>query len=182
MSIVQQLSPGVVGISPDFMRRKTPELARDIVCQLDSPENLAAGYGLTEFQWMVLKTWPSFVQLMRETTEELGGSAGTPERARRKAALSIAEVGVHDMAVIMGDPKATPRDRIAAFSELKDIACLGAKQVVAAAVGGGGAVFGGPLIQIVMPGGAQLAIGEAEVVPSLPGVIEGESVRIENDK
>lgn len=184
MDIVQQLTPGAAGIAADFMRRKAPELARDIVCQLDSPESLARAYGLTDMQWMVLKHWPSFQQLMRETTEELAGSAGTPERARRKAALAISEIGVHDMAVIMGDGKVSPRDRISAFDQLKDIACLGAKQVAAAASASGGAAigFGGPLIQIVLPTGAELYVGEAEPVPQLLPVIEGEATRVDGDE
>ena len=163
----------------DFMRRKAPELARDIVCQLDRASNLALNYGLTETQWEVLKAWPAFRQMVQEANEELGGSAGTAERARRKAALAVAEVGVTDMATIMGDPKANHRDRISAFSELKDIACLGAKQQLAAAAsgGGGGVAWGGPLVQIVMPGGQQLNIGEA-AVEARP-VIEGEATVVD---
>lgn len=182
MDIVQQLSPGAANIAPDFMRRRAPELARDIVCQLDTPENLARHYGLTDTQWIVLKNWPSFIQLMRETTEELAGSAGTPERARRKAALAISEVGVHDMAVIMGDSKSSPRDRIAAFDQLKDIAGLGAKQVAASIASTGASVFGGALIQIVMPNGAQLNVAEAEPEPKLLPAIDGEATRVEGDK
>mgnify|MGYP006894097826 CR=1 FL=1 len=175
-----QLTPTSVGIHVDFVRRRGPELARDIVCALDSPANLAKSYGLTEHQWAVLQVWPAFVQMVREASEELAGSAGTPERARRKAALAIAEVGVQDMAVIMGDPKVSPRDRINAFSELKDIAVLGSKQQIAAAASGGGpAIGGGPLIQIVLPSGAQLHVGEAAKEEQLLPVIEGESERVE---
>jgi hypothetical protein len=180
MNTVVQMSPAAVGIAPEFMRRIAPELARDIVCQLDTASNLAAMRGLTPTQWAVLKEWPAFKQMVKEANEELGGSAGTAERARRKAALAISEVGVQDMAAIMGDPKVNPRDRIAAFSELKDVAVLGAKQQIAAAtaVGGGSTGFGGPLIQIVMPSGGQLNIGEIEPEPQLPA-IEGEAERIE---
>lgn len=179
MTIVQ-MTPTSVGIPVDFIRRKGPELARDIVCELDSPANLARSYGLDEHQWQVLKVWPAFVQMTRDAAEELGGTAGTPERARRKALLAIAEVGVQDLAVIMGDPKVAPRDRINAFSELKDIAVLGSKQQIAAAASVGGAAvgFGGPLIQIVMPNGAQLHVGQAPAEEKLVPVIEGESERI----
>lgn len=182
MSTVQ-LTPASVGITLEFMRRRAPELARDIVCQLDAASKVALTYGLTETQWEVLKVWPAFRQMVQEANEELGGSAGTTERARRKAALAISEVGVQDMAALMGDPKVPARDRINAFSELKDIACMGTKQQVAAAAAGGAVVgFGGPLIQIVMPNGASLAIGEAAVDQTrLPEPIEGEAQRIEAD-
>lgn len=179
MSIVQ-MTPTSVGITINFMRRQAPELARDIVCQLDVAANLAANYGLTPAQWGVLKVWPAFRQMVQEANEELGGSAGTPERARRKAALAISELGVQDMATLLGDPKVAARDRINAFSELKDVAMLGGKQVAAAAASGGAVGFGGALIQIVMPGGASLQIGEADVEPKL--AIEGEATRIEADK
>ena len=178
---VVQMTPTSVGISVDFIRRRGPELARDIVCELDSPNNLAKAYGLDDYQWHVLRVWPAFVQMTRDAAEELAGSAGTTERARRKAALAIAEVGITDMAVLMGDPKVSPRDRINAFAELKDIAVLGSKQQIAAASAGGGAAvgFGGPLIQIVMPNGSQLHVGQAEPEPKMLPVIEGEAERIE---
>jgi hypothetical protein len=183
MSVVQ-MTPSSVGISPDFMRRTAPELARDIVCQLDNASNLATAYALTPTQWLVLKSWPAFVQMVKEANEELGGSAGTTERARRKASLAIAEIGVHDMAMIMGDPKANNRDRIAAFDQLKDIAVMGSKQqlAAAAAVGGSAIVGGGPLINIILPTGTQLQIGEASTAQPLVPVIEGESTRLESDK
>lgn len=179
MSLVQ-LTPTDVGISLDFMRRKAPELARDIVCKLDHASNLAGSYGITDQQWMVLKTWPAFRLMVQEANEELGGSAGTPERARRKAALAISEIGVQDLATIAGDPRVTARDRINAISELKDIACLGAKQQIAAAAGGAvGSSFGGALIQIFLPNGNQLHVGEAAVAPR--PIIEGEATLVEHD-
>lgn len=178
---IQHIAPSAVGLTPDFMRRRAPELARDIVCQLDNASNLAKTYGLSDTQWLVLKVWPAFVQLVKDANEELGGSAGTTERARRKAALTIAETGVLDMALIIGDPKASNRDKIAAFDQLKDIAVMGAKQQIAAAaaVGGGAVGFGGPLVQIVLPTGAQLNIGEAQVLGNGLPAIEGESHRVE---
>ncbi|MCJ1550179.1 hypothetical protein I6N57_18710, partial [Acinetobacter baumannii] len=50
----QQLTPSDVGIDPSFLRRRAPELARDIVCGLDAASKLAATYGLTPEQWAVL--------------------------------------------------------------------------------------------------------------------------------
>lgn len=183
MSDIVQLTPNAANISMDFMRRRAPDLARDIVCRLDTDENLALQYGLSEAQWMILKAWPAFKQMLREANEELGGSAGTGERARRKAALAIAEVGVVDMATIMGDPKANQRDRIAAFDQLKDVAMLGSKQqAAAAAVGAPVGGFGGPLIQIVLPTGSTLNVGEADLTPQIAPAIEGEATRIEPTK
>lgn len=182
---VVHVAPSSVGIAPDWMRRRAPELARDIVCQLDTASNLAKAYALTDIQWLALKVWPAFVQMVKDANEELGGSAGVTERARRKAALAVAEVGVQDMATLMGDSKVSPRDRIAAFDQLKDIAVLGSKQQIAAAaaVGGGGATaFGGALIQIIMPNGAQLNVGEVEPAGSGLPVIEGEVVPVEKDQ
>lgn len=183
MTAVVQMTPASVGISPDWLRRKGPELAKDIVCQLDTASNLATAYGLTAIQWSILKAWPAFVQMVREANEELGGSAGTVERARRKAALAIAEVGVQDMATIMGNPKANDRDRISAFDQLKDVAMLGTKQQLAAAgavAGGGG--FGGPLINIILPNGSQLHVGEVAPAEDVVPAIEGESTRVEPGK
>lgn len=177
-------TPTDVGISIGFMRRTAPELARDIVCGLDGATNLATTYGLTATQWQVLQNWPAFRQMVAEANEELAGSAGTAERARRKAALAISELGVQDMATIVGDPKANQRDRIAAFSELKDVAMLGAKQqlAVATAAAAGAAGLGGPLIQIMMPSGSSLKVGEAEPAPQLVPAIDGESRRAGRDQ
>jgi len=172
------ITPVTVGISPDWLRRKGPELARDIVCKLDTASNLAIAAGLNDQQWSVLKNWPAFQQMVAEANEELSGSAGTPERARRKAALAIAEIGVVDMATIMGDGKANHRDRIAAFEQLKDIAMLGSKQQAAVAATGAPVGYGGPLIQIVVPNGATLNIGEAEPVAPLVPVLEGKATEV----
>ena len=175
------IAPSVVGVDPQWLRRRAPELARDIACQLDNPDALAKAAGLTEQQWLVVQQWAAFQQMLREAREELSGSAGTVERARRKAALAIAEVGVQDMATIMGDPRTAPGDRIKAFDQLKDVAVMGSRsQMAAAAVGGAsGPVFGGALIQIIMPGGAQLDVGGIEEADPAPKpAIEGESERI----
>lgn len=175
------ISPNLVGVDALWLRRKAPELARDIAIGLDTEEALAAQHGLTDQQWLVVKAWPAFQQTLREAREEMSGSAGTVERARRRAALAIAEVGVHDMAVIMGDPRSPTGDRIKAFEQLKDVAVMGSRAQVAAVAAGGsaGPVFGGSLIQIIMPGGAQLDVGGIEEAEQAPRpVIEGESERV----
>ena len=175
------ISPNLVGVDAQWLRRKAPELARDIAIGLDTEEALAAQHGLTDQQWLVVKQWPAFVQSLREAREEMAGSAGTVERARRRAALAIAEVGVQDMAVIMGDPRASTGDRIKAFEQLKDVAVMGSRaQVAAASAGGGGPVFGGSLIQIVMPGGAQLNVGEIDEasIDPMSNIIDVESERV----
>lgn len=179
MTAVVQLTPTSVGISMDFMRRSAPELARDIVCQLDTAANLAKAYGLTDAQWQVLRAWPAFRQLVKDTNEELGGSAGTLERARRKAALSVAEFVVQDMATISGDPKVNARDRIAAGQLLVDIGGVSAKTQQALATAGAPAGYGGALIQIFLPDGNQLHVGAAPPEESQLPVIEGEAKRIE---
>ncbi len=156
---IPQLSPLSVGVTLSFMQRKQAELARDIVLGLDSPDNLATEYGLTPTQWMVLRLWPSFIKLITDTREELAGPAGVQERARRRAQLAVAEFAVLDMAQIMGDQKATNRDRIAAAGVLVDIGGMSAKVAAAAAAGNTpAAAFGGPRIQIMVPGGAALGI------------------------
>lgn len=174
----QQTSPSDVGISVDFIRRKAPELARDIVCGLDGAAKLAATYGLSADQWEVLRHWPAFRQMVRDANEELGGPAGTAERARRRAMLAVAECVVHDMAVISGSERVAAKDRIAAAELLVEISGAAAKQQAAAAFTGIPVGGGGPLIQIVMPNGAQLNVGEAAPVPTVP-VIEGEARRLE---
>lgn len=170
---MSNLSPSDVGITPEFLRRKGPELARDIVCQLDSASKLAASYGISPEQWVVLRSWPAFIAMVKQANEDLGGPSGTIEKARRRAALAVSEVVVQDMATISGDPKAHARDRIAAANLLADIGGVTAKQQAALA-GAGGTAYGGPLIQIVMPGGERLNVGVAPV-ESRPA-IEGEVV------
>lgn len=141
------------------MQRKAAELARDIVLGLDTPDNLAAQYGLTSTQWMVLRLWPAFIKLITDSKEELAGPTGVQERARRRAQLAVSEFAVLDMATIMGDQKASNRDRIAAANVLVDIGGMSAKVAAAAAAGNSpAAVFGGPLIQIITPDGTSLGI------------------------
>lgn len=148
-------SPLEAGIEASFLRRTAPELARDIVLQIDSASNLAASYGLTPVQWASLRASPAFRQMISAAMEELAGPVGVSERVRRQARLVLAECGVLDMAALMGDPKVSAGHRVQAFSELKEVAGLSAK--TASSVGGGGG-FGGPLIQINFPDGRQFGI------------------------
>jgi hypothetical protein len=162
-------TPMDVGIEDGFFRRRAYELATDIVLELDSPENLAKSYGVTEEQWPVVRDWPAFRHMVAKAVEELSGPLGVAERARRQAKLAISEFGVHDMAVLMGDPKVLPRDRISAFDTLKDVAGLTSKGS-AAAVNNASA---GPLIQIFFPDGRQFDVNLPRPAPA----IEGEATR-----
>lgn len=166
-SLAVQLSPGDVGVERTFWKRQALELAKDIVCGLDSPINLAKAAGLNDMQWIVLQQWPAWKRLMSEVSEELAGTAGTLERARRRAALAVAEFVVTDMAAISGDPKVSPQHRIAAANVLVEVGHAGAKQQqgAGAAVGAVGAY--GALIQIIFPDGAQLNVASTPVVPKL---------------
>lgn len=172
------LAPSAVGISLDFMRRGVAELARDIVCGVDSPDNLAYSFGLTQLQWQTLQEWPGWIQLLAEIREELGGTAGTAERARRRAAIAMSEFLIKDMATIAGNENASNRDRIAAAEFVKDVSGLSAKvqQAAAAAVGApSGGFSSGPLIQIVVDGKATLTVNEAPALPPPAPIIEGTS-------
>ena len=148
-------TPLSVGITAEFMRRQAPELARDIVCQLDGAANLASSYGLAPEQWAVLRTWPAFKEMVRTAQEELGGPSGAAERARRKAALAVDAFGITDMATIMGNPKAADKDRIAAFKELREVGAIDGKNALAAAQAG----LAGPLVVINLGDGKQLSVG-----------------------
>lgn len=166
-SLAVQLSPGDVGVERTFWKRQALELAKDIVCGLDSPSNLAKAAGLNDMQWIVLQQWPAWKRLMSEINEELAGTAGTLERARRRAALAVAEFVVTDMVAISGDAKVSPQHRIAAANVLVEVGHAGAKQQqgAAAAVGAVGAY--GALIQIIMPNGAEINVASAPVIPQL---------------
>jgi hypothetical protein len=172
------LAPSDVGISLDFMRRGIAELARDIVCAVDSPDNLAASFGLTRIQWQTLQEWPGWVQLLAEIREELGGTAGTAERARRRASIAMSEFIIQDMATIAGSPNASNRDRIAAAEIVKDVSGLSAKQqAIAAAQTGSPVGYGGPLIQIIVEGKPTINVGEAPALPPPAPILEGTVVR-----
>lgn len=162
------------------MRRNIAELARDIVCAVDSPDNLARSYNLTQLQWKTLQEWPGWQKLLGEIREELGGTAGTAERARRRAAIAMSEFIIGDMATIAGDPRASNRDRIAAAEVVKDVSGLSAKQQAAAAAAVGAPVgYGGPLIQIIVEGQPTVQIGEAPKIRPPAPVIEGEVIKKE---
>lgn len=166
-SLAVQLSPGDVGVTPAFWKRQALELARDIVCGLDNPNNLAKNYGLSDMQWLVLQLWPAWIRVMNEVNEELSGTAGTLERARRRSALAVAEFVVQDMTEICGDPKVSPQHRIAAANVLVEVGHAGAKQQASAAGSTGVVGSYGALIQIVMPNGTEINVAPVPVVPQL---------------
>lgn len=175
----QHLTPTDVGLSLDFMRRTAPALARDIVVGLEGAAKVATSYGLNDFQWEVLRQWPAFKQMVQNANEELGGSAGTLERARRQAALAVAEYAVTDMVGIMGDGKAQHKDRIAAATVLMEIGGLTARaQAATASAVAAGAVpsFGGSLINIAVPG-KQTDITEAPIDAAAAAVAELERAK-----
>lgn len=183
-SLAVQLSPGDVGVSNAFWKRQALELARDIVCGLDSAANLAKAYQLNDMQWLVLQQWPAWQRLMAEVSEELAGTAGTLERARRRAALSVAEFVVADMTDISGDPKVSPQHRIAAANVLVEVGHAGAKQQGAAASVGAVGSYGA-LIQIIMPNGSEINVAAAPVVTPLVdelAAIEGEFSYVEPEQ
>lgn len=171
-SVALQLSPGDVGVGATFWKRQALELARDIVCGLDSPANLARAYQLTDMQWLCLQQWPAWQRIMNEVNEELAGTAGTLERARRRAALSVAEFVVQDMTEISGDPKVSPQHRIAAANVLVEVGHAGAKQQAGAAASVGAVGAYGALIQILMPNGAEINVAPAPVIAPLVADLE----------
>jgi uncharacterized protein YutE (UPF0331/DUF86 family) len=144
------ITPTGAGVPEDFFKRKAADLAADIVCEIDTAANLARKYGLDDVQWDCLRAWPAFRKIIAQAYEELSGPAGVHERAKRKAALAIESVGILDMATIMGDKKALPKDRISAFNALKEVGAMDGKSALAAAQAGMAGV-GGPLIQIFFP-------------------------------
>lgn len=171
-SLAVQLSPGDVGVPALFWKRQALELARDIVCGLDSPGNLAKCYMLNDMQWMVLQQWPAWRRIMDEVGEELAGTAGTLERARRRSALAVAEFVVADMTEISGDPKVSPQHRIAAANVLVEVGHAGAKQQQGAGASVGAVGAYGALIQIIMPNGTEINVAPAPVVPQLGAEFE----------
>lgn len=154
MSVPAIISPLEAGIPADFLRRSAPELARDIVAQLDGAAKLAESYGLTAAQWEALRHTAAFRKLVAEAHTELSGPAGIAERARRKAALAVERFGIADMAGILADTKAGASARIAAFGELKAVAGLDKQQSAMTAPG-----TSGPLIVISIGGAQPVEIG-----------------------
>lgn len=151
-------SPIKAGISPEFMRRQAPELARDIAAGLDAASELAKAYGLSEAQWLVLKDWVPFRNLLQTAVQEMSGSLGAQERIKRKALMALDQVGVLDAATLSADPKVAPGVRLSALNFLADVAGINAKTQ---APGGQG---GGPLIVINIPGRAPLAIDTSNAI------------------
>jgi hypothetical protein len=177
-----QLSTIDSGIPEEWLREKAPLLAWDIVAQIDGAAKLATGmYALTPAQWDTLRTSKFFVDMVSRTQQDLAGPAGTVEIAKRKAALALEQMGVLNLADIMGDSGAPPQSRIAAYKELRETAGI-------VNTGGGGASpnaapagFGGPLVVINMPARGTLTIG-AHLPPEQPPepvpAIEGEAQRV----
>ncbi len=157
------LTPITAGIEQGFLNTKAAELARDIVMQIDVASNLAAMYGLTPDQWAVLKASPFFRELVSRAQTDLSGSVGTAERARRKAALAIEQVGVISMASILHSDTATPGQKTDAYKALAGTA--GLDKPAATAMNPQGQ--GGPLINIIVQG-RELAVGA--IVPSQPAI------------
>lgn len=154
------VSPGSVGISDRFLRARAPELARDIAGKIDTAGSLAEAYGLTPEQWVVLRDWPTFRQLIAKAIDELTSDAGIASLAARKAALAVERFGIADMAEIMGDKSVSPQYRIKAFENLGEVGKL------TGGGGGGGSTAGaiasgvaGPLINIVFSNGQQFGVG-----------------------
>lgn len=159
-------TPLAAGVDPEFLRRKAPELAKDIVLKIGGARELATqAYNLSDAQWDALRVSPGFLELMRMTAEELSGPVGIAEKARRQARIAVAEYVIADMAAMSGDPKIGAQHRIKAGEVLIEVAGISGKSAVQQAAAG----FGGPLVQIIMPDGRTLGIG----IPNQP-VIEGE--------
>lgn len=148
-------SPLAAGVAVEWLQRSAPELARDIVMQLDGAAALAKAYGLTPEQWAVVQTTASFKKLVEQAMIEMSGALGTQERIKRKAAMALDQVGILDAASMAGDPKINPAVRLGMLEFLADVAgATGKNQAPGAASGGGG-----PLIVIHMPGQSPTQIG-----------------------
>lgn len=166
------------GIDEKWLRTKAPQLAWDIVAQIDGAAKLATGmYGLTPEQWEWLRTSEYFTALVTTTAKELSGPAGTVEIAKRKAALALEQRGILDLAGILADEKAPGPARVAAFKELRETAGITNSGAAAVNPNAGTAGFGGPLVVINLPARGVLSIG-AIVPPEAPAAIEGSAERI----
>lgn len=166
MTALTAQSPLSVGISLEFMRRKAPELAKDIVTRIAGARDLATGfYGLSDDQWDVLRQWDGFKELMRQAGEELAGPLGITERIRRQARYGLAEGGIADLFGIISDPKAAAQHRIKGVEVASEIGGVTGRTM--GPVGGGSAGGGGPLVTIIMPDGRSLGIGVSQ--PAIEG-------------
>lgn len=169
--MIAQLSPLDVGITMQFMKKQAPQLAQDIVLELEAASKLAASRGLTDIQWDVLRIWPAFVQMVRDAKEELSGYNGQAVKAQRKAVLYMAELGVNDLADIAGDAKATNSDKLKAIEQLREVAGMvgkgsGSSSSVPLPLGGGSTGEG--FIIINMPSSTDNLPGEAPPVGQAP--------------
>lgn len=138
---VVPLTPLKSGITLEFMARQAPELARDIVSQLDNASNLAAAYGLTPEQWAVLRDWPAFRTLVTTAMTEMAGTLGAAERIKRKALMALDQCGILDAATIAGNPKTADKTRLDAIEVLMLAGGLTSKTQQAGGGGGGGPLF-----------------------------------------
>lgn len=170
MNLPVASTPLSVGIPHDFLRKKAPELAKDIVCQIGGARELATSfYGLTAEQWDVLRQWPAFKELVRVAGEELSGPLGMAERIRRQCRYGLAEGGIMDLFAVIADPKQSGSVRVKGVEVAAEIGGVGGgKQTV---VGGGTVGGGGPLVVINMGNGEKLSIGSAP--------IEGSATRVD---
>lgn len=166
MTALTPTSPLSAGISLEFLRRKAPELAKDIVTQIAGARDLATGfYGLTDAQWDVLRHWDGFRDLLRQASEELSGPLGIAERIRRQARYGLAEGGIADLFGIIGDTKVAAQHRIKGVEVASEIGGITGR--VSGPVGGSGVGGGGPLVTIIMPDGRSLGIGVSQ--PAIEG-------------
>lgn len=165
MTALTAQSPLSVGVSLDFMRRKAPELAKDIVTRIAGARELATGYyGLSDAQWDTLRQWDGFKELMRQAGEELSGPLGIAERIRRQARYGLSEGGIADLFGIISDPKAAAQHRIKGIEVASEIGGITGRTMGPV---GGGVGGGGPLVTIIMPDGRSLGIGSSQ--PAIEG-------------
>jgi hypothetical protein len=159
MTVPATVSPIAAGVDPRFMRTRAPDLARDIVAQIDTASSLAIAYGLTLEQWAILRELPAFKELCVKAAEDITSDAGIAALAARKAAMVIDRFGISDMAAVMGDPKAGAQHRVRAFEALAEVGKLTSKTGGSGSSAGAiGAGVAGPLIQINFPDGRQFSI------------------------
>lgn len=169
MSVPAVQSPLSAGVTMEFLRRKAPELAKDIVAQIDGARSLATThYGLSDEQWEALRNSRHFQDLVRQAHEELAGPLGLNERIRRMARYGLAEQGMADLFGMIGDPKHGMMHRVRGLELAAEIAGVNAKSMGS----GSAAVSHGPLVHIQFSGGREVTVG---VNPP----IEGESKKIE---
>lgn len=164
MSLPQTSGPLDTGVDLQFLRSRAPELARDIVCELDKASALAASYGLTPTQWDALKSSPGFRAMVVDAKRELGGPQGAVERIRRKAQLMLDQGCLLDLGGIVSNAAAPASARVAAFSELREVAGITKDANKGLAPG----TAAGPLIVINLPGAGQPLTVGGQVIEHTP--------------